>query len=79
MRDNESKMPLMQFTLYVSPFNLLLQYSKKKKKKTKKTQSKFYKHKKIYRKNNADCKARHWGGNNIGDSNYLSYGRLSPS
>lgn len=41
MRDNESKMPLMQFILYVSPFNLLLQYSLKKK-----TQSKFYKHKK---------------------------------
>lgn len=31
MRDNESKMPLMQFILNVSPFNLLLQYSKKKK------------------------------------------------
>lgn len=33
MRDNESKMPLMQFTLYVSPFNLMLQYSKKKRQK----------------------------------------------
>lgn len=74
MRDNESKMPLMQFILNVSPFNLLLQYSKKKN-----TQSKFTNIKKIYGKNNADCKAGHWGGNNIGKSNNLSYGRLSLS